>query len=697
MIKNQKILAITDLTSMQNILVTGMFLVFLLLIFRNSGLYPIVFADEWTYSLLSRHTALTAVSIPSYVYLFIFGYTSYCGDGFLDCVRILNCVFFVSAMPLIYLVARQVSSKHTSVLIKILAVLGPINTYTAYFMPESMYFFSFWFFSWFVLIFREISSFNYGILAGFILGLMTMIKFHAIFLTPGLTLFIVYIHMRFGSSKWLKQTGIIVGCLVISASITRLLLGYLIAGKNGLNLFGSFYEPYASSVLSIDHYVHILSQAIVNLKGHLMALGILFGVPLASVFLLHKKSLAELKTNNNLVSIQVYTLSVITSLLIVVAIFTASVSGSGPYETISRLHMRYYNFAFPLFFIIAASQLSSGKQKGSFYSSLFLALLISFIIIYSMATLRENFIPSFVDNPELRGFTFNNRMFYCLGGLSVIAVLAWVFSRKLGAQLFVFLFLPLSVLASTYFVNKELRQRLLTDVYDQAGIFTHQYLRPEEHSNLAIIASDPAGLFRSLFYIDNPAASIVEIPTGAPLEPSIIPPGKEWVLLIGDHEPLSNVRYQISKTGFSLIKVDDGNLVDFKRSSWPGTITRTSGLSIAEGWGTWSNAKEITLEFTWPLPKEFDLHLKAHAFGPNIDRPFFMSIGRHKKSFRLSSSLQGVSLFFQTDGTEKIIRIEIPTPTSPMALGFSGDKRQLGIGLVELRIISTNKQVQKSE
>jgi phosphoglycerol transferase len=314
-----------------------------------------------------------------------------------------------------------------------------------------------------------------------------------------------------------------------------------------------------------------------------------------------------------------------------------------------------------------------------------------------MATLRANFTPSFVDSPELRGFTFNNRMFYCLGGLGVIAVFAWVFSRKLGAQLFVFLFLPLSILASSYFVNKELRQRLLTDVYDQAGIFAHQYLSPEEHSNLAIIASNPAGLFRSLFYIDNPAASIVEIPTGAPLEPSIIPPGKEWVLLIGDHEPLSNVRYQISNAGFSLIKVDGDDLVDFKRSSWPGTISRSSGLSIAESWGTWSNAREITLEFTGPLPKEFDLRLKAYAFGPNIDQPFLMSIGRDKQSFRLSSFPQDVSLFFQTDGDEKLIRIEVPAPISPMTLGLSGDERQLGIGLVELRIISTNKQVQKSE
>ena len=76
-------------------------------------------------------------------FFIVYRVTNYCGDGFLDCARILNVLFFVSAAPFIYLIGRQITGKKTALLIAVLSLLGPVNVYTAFFMAEAMYFYAF--------------------------------------------------------------------------------------------------------------------------------------------------------------------------------------------------------------------------------------------------------------------------------------------------------------------------------------------------------------------------------------------------------------------------------------------------------------------------------------------------------------------------------------------------------------------------
>src|SRR6516165_1126668 len=114
-----------------------------------------------------------------------------------------------------------------------------------------------------------------------------------------------------------------------------------------------------------------------------------------------------------------------------------------------------------------------------------------------------------------------------------------------------------------------------------------------------------------------------------------IPTGTTWVLLIGDHEPPSTVRYQISMGEFSLIRVSGVDTVDFRNHAWPGVLTKISGVSVPESFGRWSDADQVAMEFAFPLPKRFTLALIASAFGPNVDQPFRIRIGQDEQSFRL--------------------------------------------------------------
>ena len=83
---------------------------FFLMLFRNMGLNPVVFADEWTYSLFSRLLEPSSSARPSYLYLWLFRGTNACGEGFLECARALNALLMALAAPVIYLVARRLLS-----------------------------------------------------------------------------------------------------------------------------------------------------------------------------------------------------------------------------------------------------------------------------------------------------------------------------------------------------------------------------------------------------------------------------------------------------------------------------------------------------------------------------------------------------------------------------------------------------------
>lgn len=672
----------------RNFLIFAVTVVFLALLFRNYGIYPVVFADEYIYSKFSRLLPLSDSTIPGYLYLGIYKITNICGDGFLDCARILNTLFFVAAAPFIYLTARRVCTGSVASIIAFLALLGPSNSYTAYYMPEALYFFSFWLLTWFILQLDNSSDSSSWCLSGMLLGLSALVKPHSLFFLPAIVIYIVYVGRK-TQGEWTVQALRNAGCFIVVAFLTKLLIGYFLAGRNGITIFGPMYTSVANSTTSdYQRYLELIKISIGILKGHALTISLLFGMPIAfainSVFNTISSTKAEIKTDQK---ITLYTLVVLGSLILVTSLFTASVANSGPYETAARLHMRYYNFALPLLLVIAASQLSLESTNSSLRWRAVAAFPIGLAILYAAYTHLMSYTPSFIDSPELRGFTSRSTVFYILSGLSFSALALWVYIARAGAKIFVYVFMPLSVLFSTIYINQDLRQRIIPDDYDKAGIFVKQYLASEELSKLVIVGSDPAGLFRSLFYLDNAQASLETIPEGVSYELSKIPAGKEWVLVVGDHSLPEEMLFQLPVNGFTLARVTGSNTIDFKKSSWHGVIAKARGLSVAETWGTWSSGEVVTLEFLMPLPEKFAIHLVAHAFGPNIGEEFVVHVGEITKSFTLNASREERVIEFINPQRHKIIKFDIPSPVSPKDLGLGAEERKLGIAFTKLRIV----------
>lgn len=667
------------------LLLISMSFLFAFLMMRGMGIYPVVFADEWSYSSYSRLHPFDKAGVPSYLYLFFFRLTSLCGDGFLECARTINNFFIVLTLPLIYAIARQLCSTLPALVVAILSVAGPINSYAIYFMPEAMYFFGFWILSWIVLTQNTLTLERYALLVGLALGLLSLVKIHALFLLPSLVCYVLYRGWRSGDSSSLKSSVTAALILILAFAVTKLGLGYLFAGRAGVTFFGSLYGAQAGSLAQDKSLTDLVYSALVNLSGHGMALALMFGLPIV-VILVTRCRRSVLNENVNDLAKQdliVYTTLVLVPLLMLVGYFTASVSGTGPYENVGRLHMRYYNFALPLFYLIAATQLSAEAKVTR--RNVVAALVVVLIAFYALWHLLAHFIPSMVDSPELRGFTFGSGFYRFFALAGVATIIAWVFNPKKAAKIFIFGVLPVVILISSWYVTVEVRKRQSPDKYDEAGQFSKRYLGSAT-SQLAVIAPDSAALLRTLFHIDNTRAKIVELELGSSIDIAALPPNVSWLLLIGDYKLPSKVGRVLNLGTYTLVTTHQDYQIDLKQASWPGIVSNSQGLSAPEPWGTWSIGHEVLFEFDNNLPKHIRLSMDARAFGPNEGKEFRITIGKNERSFQLKNTPQTVSFDFTLAGNERMVKISIPQPTSPKSLGLNDDSRKLGIGLNQLQI-----------
>ena len=342
------------------------------------------------------------------------------------------------------------------------------------------------------------------------------------------------------------------------------------------------------TTLSKSQYIQLFTSSIESVKGHLLVVCLMFGLPVAfaiSAAINSAVSKLDIKTDQK---ISIFALAVLANLILVTGLFTASVANLGGAELIARLHMRYYDFALPLLLVIAASQLSPESTVGIRKWRAVVAFPIGVLILYAIYTHLSPYTPNLADSPEIRGFIFNLTVFYLLSAISFSCLALWVYAARTGAKVFVCLFMPLAVAFSTFNINQELRRALVPDAYDKAAIFAKQYLPQEDQSKLVIVGSQPGSLYLSLFLLDNPKTAREPISTGAPYDLSKLPPGKEWVLVIGDHALPENMFCEISANGFTLARLTNTEFIDFRKSAWPCVISRAQGLSSAEPWGTWS-------------------------------------------------------------------------------------------------------------
>ncbi len=641
--------------------------------------------DEWHYSAFSRLINLRSSPDPDYLYLALFRVATRCGDGYLQCARLVNIAWLLVGAGFLYLFARQFLSKVPAMLIAIIAIASPFNAYTVYFMPESMYFAGFWALAWFLIRHYRDGVSYYSIGAGLLLAALSLVKPHALFLLPGFVVFIAYQGYATNAERFLTKAAITGGSFVITALAAKLAGGYLLAGRAGLTLLGRRYTSMAADSDHTHRLIQTLMSSATVLWHHSIALAVLFGTPFCILLgRLFSRSRWTRGSHSAMLSLEILALAAIAPLLAVTAGFTVIAVGSGPYESLVRLHMRYYDFTFPFLFIIAASACScavSVKTQG--FSKTITAILIAAMALYALFELKGLFIPSLADAPELFVLTYKQFSFLALGACSLLSLLVWTFNERKAAKLFIGVFTPLFLLTSLISVSNELRQRHRVDDYDAAGLIARQLLSDDDRERLLVAGPSAPSLLRTLFYVDAPSASYLELNSGDTFKVSAVPPDRKWLLVIGRHDALESAA-EVSDAGrYALVNLDN---VDFSSAPSAQTIERIDGVSTPEPSGTWSIGSQVSIVFHRPLPAKFTVRLTAAAFGPNVAKPFTASAGPQTKSFRLSATPTTVSLSFENNGS-RTLSIAVPEPISAKALGLGADERPVGIRLIKLQIV----------
>lgn len=674
----------------------ALLLVFGLLAWRGHGLPASLFADEWYYSLFARLVPPAEALFPSYLYFGLFSLSSQCGPGFLDCVRLLNLLLLVATAPPVYLVARQVANRGIATVIALLAIGMPINVYGLYFMPETAYFFMFWLFTWSVLRFWRAPRPPALLLSAVLLGVTGLVKVHALFLLPPYCLFLLYAAFGRGlapAAALRRGAGWVAAALLVFG-LVRFGVGYLIAGANSLTLLGKMYSGQAEASRGL---LALLPSALFSAQGHFMGLALLFAVPLAALldYLGAGRRPAGAGAPPLRSALVVYMVLMFGMLLAVTTVFTAAVAGQNVFETNTRLHLRYYDFLLPLLLIWAAAQLepAAGAPAPAGRRRWLIALALGALVLYGWYGLTRFYAPSGIDGPELRHLSLNRGVFAAMTLGTLATLLAWLRNSAAGARAFLLLWMPLFVLLSNFYMARDAHTAAgREDVFMRAGLALRQQMPGLDPSTLTIVANDGPGLFKTMFYMDRPQAEILMLPPHSLINARPMKRQGQWLLLLDDYLVDGPVADRVVGLGFRLVEVQPdprtAHPIAFSDPAFGGKLRRLSGMAGSEGWGRWSDAKQVVMEFVEPLPKQGTLLLKASAYGPNVGRDFIVSIGARRYPLRLSEREEDVELNFVSDGAQHVMTIEVPQPTAPRAYQNQADDRQLGLAITNLSILS---------
>ena len=689
------------------LLLLALFWVALLVFHANKaiGLNPHIIPDEYTYIYDIRHRAYSEAMVSNYLYYAVYSLTGLFGRGFLDAGRILNAVFFMLSAPFIYMVSRMAVGRKTSIFIVFVALVSPYSSYTAYFMPESIYFTAFWIFAWLFLKNEELEHFRRGLLVGLLVGVMSLLKTHGVFLLPGFALHTFVATSRDGLKPYAKKIALAGIGSFLSFAAVRFGLSFVFAGSDGLSIFGRVYDMMGANnfakLADPQNVAVFIGNFIYNLTGNAMALCTLTGLAVA----LALRCLRRPTAGGNAVQprLALFTFSFLLPLALVSAAFCAMVSLDGPSEA-ERIQYRYYSFMLPMFFIITAASLPAPgvglSARGSFSAkSLVCSLIILALGAYPAVTLFRGYTPhSMPDIPEL-GFLFSSpRLFYAVALLALAFHAAALF-RPAVIRLYLFAFMPFCALSASYCAYLDTllgagpsRPGLFDGIADHAGKFAYEYLG-RERADLTIASPAADLVLRALIHADHPEIDFIVERSGQ-LDMSKVWPGKKWVLSFGETfaVPEHLNKYSLS---FKLPTVTP-QVEQVMRATGRATLipsfklTRIVDIDYSADLGGGDNSwpvrsvkrigREIVIDYAKPLPRRLSAVLEAPAWpGPPESAACTLLIGGIASKLPVSPAKRA-SVF--ADGSSSSLKIVLPDVPAlraglPEQAGVSGFRLSL--------------------
>jgi phosphoglycerol transferase len=526
---------------------------------------PKIMGDELIYSRNARLTELADISVPNYLFALVFGNTNMCGYDFYYCAKGINFVFLAIFVAFVYLGARLVARPAASFWIAVLAMLGPISTYTSYFTPEMMFFAGAAALLYALFRLSSKSPWWAWLLIGVGLGLLALVKPHALFLVPPFVVYAAFLAIKGDGKRWLKVA--LNSALIIGATLgAKLALGFAFAGERGLGLFGGSYDASAGSIIGGENAVdpelgtnEIARQGIGlsitwQIVFQVAFLLIFFGLPLILAAVETIKGMRSKGEPNQLQKISFLLIASLGALVLVAAVFVATSASFG--EMIqNRVMIRYYEYLLPFLplVLIALRDKIEHLGKGARWG-----IAAAFVVWMAIALPTMSVIPPLFTDSALMSSTIKSGIpLVVFAVISFISALIWVKNHETGEKVWVYAVAPVLALTfaiSTYFNFTSISS--IVGTYTHSSRWAHDNLTDEQKSTLMIIGNNYPNVQQAQFWLDDVNVEGRALPENGLINLNeLASEGHKYLLAIGTLQLAGDGEILYQEEKFAFIKV----------------------------------------------------------------------------------------------------------------------------------------------
>jgi phosphoglycerol transferase len=539
--------------------------------YRVAPVGPAILGDEYIYSQSARHGSPWGPQITgdfsNYLFNLVYSVTNFCGPGFYTCGKIVNLVFFVGFIFLIFIAALRVMPFWASLGFIAAAGLSPLTAYTSMFLPESMYFF----FLGLLLLallhaMKEQGWRNWAIVGG-VIGTASLVKPHAWMAVIPIAIFIFVLCLDH-TKKFFKDLFLAGGALVGGAVLARLIIGFIVAGPKALSFFGAYLSfgtlqqvteapqevvegGTAIGTSPITGVIELFWPQLsihVNTVSALMAIAIV-GLIVAIIDLVRTR---EERTVNLLALLSFIWLG---SMVIIIVIFTGWLTGGGDDHT-TRVLLRYYDF---LFILVPLAGLAVFVTKAVNLQNVFirwaLAIVFGAVITNSFTGNFASLTIQIADAPNLAGLVVNLDTFNGVAITMALALAVFATFPHYTKWTFIAL-LPFSMIAAGWQIQDQYQGfRGTLSAADKAGQYVYANLTEGEKQSIHILANTRFDATNAAIWIDEPK---LEYELGSPgnvYETQWAPADAKWIVAIGDISVVGEILERHDEQEFTLYRI----------------------------------------------------------------------------------------------------------------------------------------------
>jgi phosphoglycerol transferase len=525
-----------------------------LLIMKNVNLgIPIMAGDEYAYFGLSREfPAVDAVSVydptiqrtNNVVYFFVGRFLwDYTNDPAMS-MRVLQSAVYALAMLILFKLCRQLLGAPSSLMVTAIVAASALSSYTAYFMPETIYIFLF--FAIFLTLMRwSHRQIVCGIGAGFLVALLLLVKPHglAVFLGVSASWCVFWIAPRH-SGMARRESAMGLCTFVLSTYVCLVALNIVMTGNFDMNpmfVVGGFYAGFMSGGSRSLPAMADLGPVVM---GNGAALALLIGFPLAYALIrcppdLMRPAAPPEPRHRRLFVFATILILVNAAVVAMTVRFTAFVGGN----EIWRIHGRYYSFVLPLYLVLmlAVQKLSAHSRPTATMNLRIVAALGLLLVAVLQFLWRQNYVIAPWDFPEIFAFSsWEWRPGAVALGTAVavagaIAFAAIILAPRHAALFFIVFFASLSVASLVQTTRWQFAHGRAFGVFAEPAMALRQLILPAAIDQGVNIGPDRGSLTYVLFNMRS-RSKVVLLPPGSTVDASSVGGVPPWILLQGSYD-----------------------------------------------------------------------------------------------------------------------------------------------------------------